>query len=116
LRPPRRIGRLAKTRPILQYVDDQALRRRVLVGLNKQERLHALARTICFGRQGRFGDRGYEAQRNRASALSLVINALIVWDTTYLAAAADELARRGKQQSAITPASPTRSGGAQWTL
>ncbi len=90
------LGRLAKTRHILQYVDDRALRRRVLVGLNKQERLHALARTICFGRQGRFGDRGYEAQLNRASALSLVINALIVWDTTYLAAAAAELARRGQ--------------------
>jgi TnpA family transposase len=90
------LGRLAKTRHILQYVDDRALRRRVLIGLNKQERLHALARTICFGRQGRFGDRGYEAQLNRASALSLVINALIVWDTTYLAAAAAERARRGQ--------------------
>ena len=93
------LGRLAKTRHILQYVDDRALRRRVLVGLNKQERLHALARTICFGRQGRFGDRGYEAQLNRASALSLVINALIVWDTTYLAAAEDDLARRGQPVS-----------------
>jgi len=78
------LGRLAKTRHILSYVDDRELRRRVLVGLNKQERLHALARVLFFGRQGRFGDRGYEAQLNRASALSLVINALIVWYTEYL--------------------------------
>jgi hypothetical protein len=55
-----------------------------------------MARDISFGRQGRYGDRGYEAQLNRALALSLVINAIIVWNTRYLAAAADELARRGQ--------------------
>jgi len=90
------LGRLAKTRHILSYVDDRELRRRVLVGLNKQERLHALARIIFFGRQGRFGDRGYEAQLNRASALSLVINAIIVWYTEYLWDATQELAQRGQ--------------------
>jgi hypothetical protein len=47
-------------------------------------------------RQRRYGDRSFEAQLNRASALSLVINAIIVWNTRYLAAAADELARRGQ--------------------
>jgi TnpA family transposase len=65
----------------------------MLVGLNRQERLHARAREIFLGRQGRFGDRGYEAQLNRASALSLVINALTVWNTRYLKPAAEELAR-----------------------
>jgi TnpA family transposase len=90
------VGRIAKTRHILTYVDDERLRRRVLVGLNKQERVHNMARDISFGRQGRYADRGYEAQLNRASALSLVINAIIVWNTRYLAAAADELARRGQ--------------------
>jgi TnpA family transposase len=40
----------------------------VLVGLNKGETLHSMARTVSFGRQGRFADRGYEAQLNRASA------------------------------------------------
>jgi len=53
-------------------------------------------RAIFFGRQGRFGDRSYEAQLSRASVLSLVINAIIVWDTAYLAAATAELARRGQ--------------------
>lgn len=58
-------------------------------------------RALFFGRQGGFprsgrvGDRSSEAQLNRASALSLVINAIIVWNTAYLAAAA-ELARRGQ--------------------
>ncbi len=90
------LGRMAKTRHILSYIDDERLRRRVLIGLNKQERVHDMARDIRFGRQGRFGDRGYEGQLTKASALSLVINAIIVWNTRYLAAAADELARVGQ--------------------
>jgi hypothetical protein len=36
------LGCLAKTRHILSYIDDSQLRRRILVGLNKQERLHGL--------------------------------------------------------------------------
>jgi TnpA family transposase len=90
------LGRLAKTRHLLAYVDDPGLRRRVLAGLNRQERVHALARAIFFGRQARFPDRGYEAQLERASALSLAINAIVVWNTRYLAAAADHLARGGR--------------------
>ena len=40
---------MAKTRHILSYVDDERLRRRVLIGLNKQERVHDMARDISFG-------------------------------------------------------------------
>src|SRR6266566_8696729 len=89
------IGRIAKTWHILEYVDDPALRRRVLIGLNKGETLHSLARDISFGRQGRFMDRGYEAQLNRASALSLVINAIAVWNTRYFEQAQVALAEQG---------------------
>jgi len=89
------VGRIAKTLHILEYVDDPALRRRVLIGLNKGETLHALAREIAFGRQGRFPDRGYEAQLNRASALSLVINAIVVWNTRYFERAQAALSRSG---------------------
>lgn len=55
----------------------------VLFGLNKGERLHSLARDIAFGWQGRFHDRGYEAQLNWASARALVINTIAVWNTRY---------------------------------
>jgi hypothetical protein len=51
--------------------------------------------TIQFGRQGRFHDRGYEAQLNRASALSLVINAIAVWNTRYFEQAQTALAKQG---------------------
>jgi len=89
------VGRIAKTLHILEYVDDPAFRRRVLIGLNKGEHLHSLARDIAFGRQGRFHDRGYEAQLNRASALSLVINAIAVWNTRYFEQAQAALAQQG---------------------
>lgn len=89
------VGRIAKTLHILAYVDDPAFRRRVLVGLNKGEHLHFLARDLAFGRQGRFHDRGYEAQLNRASALSLVINAIAVWNTRYFEQAQIALAKQG---------------------
>jgi TnpA family transposase len=90
------LGRLPKTRHILSYVDDPVLRRRVLVGLNKQERVHSMARAVCFGRQGRFPDRDAQAQLSRASALSLVLNAIIVFNTRYLGAASEQLASSGR--------------------
>jgi TnpA family transposase len=90
------LGRLPKTRHILSYVDDPVLRRRVLVGLNKQERVHSMARAICFGRQGRFPDRDAEGQLSRASALSLVLNAIIVFNTRYLAAASSRHESSGR--------------------
>jgi Tn3 transposase DDE domain len=80
---------------ILSYIDDQAFRRRVLIGLNKGETLHSMARAIFFGRQGRFMDRGYEAQLNRASALSLVLNAIVVWNTRHFDRAQEKLAQLG---------------------
>lgn len=88
------LGRLGKTLHILQYVDDPALRRRVLIGLNKGEHVHSLARNLFYARQGRFQDWGYEAQLNRASALSLVINAIAVWNTRYFELAEAELMRQ----------------------
>jgi len=88
------LGRIAKTWHILSYIDDQAFRRRVLIGLNKGETLHSMARAIFFGRQGRFTDRGYEAQLNRASALSLVLNAIVVWNTRHFERAQEQLVQR----------------------
>lgn len=90
------VGRLARTRYILNYLDDPSLRQRVLMGLNRARSLEALAYAIFFGKQGRFADRGDEARLNRALALSLVINAIIVWNTFHLEAAARTLQQRGQ--------------------
>jgi TnpA family transposase len=90
------VGYLAKTRYILNYVDDAALRRRVLVRLSRGERLQAMARALFFGQQGRFNQYDHEAQLTQALALNLVIAAIIVWNTHYLEVAANALACRGQ--------------------
>jgi TnpA family transposase len=90
------LGRLARTRYLLNYLDDPSLRQRLLMGLNRARSLEALAYAIFFGKQGRFADRGDEARLNRALALSLVINAIIVWNTFHLEAAAETLKQRGQ--------------------
>jgi len=92
----REIGRIARTEHILTYMTDCSLRQRVLRSLMKTESLDALARALFFGQQGRFSDRGAEARLNRALALGLVMNAIVVWNTRYLDAASATLAKRGQ--------------------
>jgi len=77
------LGRVGKTRHILRFAIDEAYQRRILVGLNKGERVNGLARVSFFGQQGRFMQPEYEGQLNRATALSLLINAIVVWNTRY---------------------------------
>jgi len=56
--------------------------------------LALVVRDIAFGRQDRFHDREYEAQLNRASALSGVINTIAVWKTCYFERVQAALARK----------------------
>jgi TnpA family transposase len=90
------MGRIARTRSILNFIADLSLRQRVLAGQHRCASLDAMMRAIFFGQQGRFSDRDSAAQLRRALALSLVINAIIVWNTRYLEAAAAESAKRGQ--------------------
>ena len=85
------LGRVGKTRHILLYAIDEAMRRRVRGGLNTGERVNGLARVLFFGQLGRFLQREYEGQLSRATALSLLINAITVWNTRYFQAVADHL-------------------------
>ncbi len=90
------VGRIARTQYMLNYLDDLSLRQRILTDQNKALSLHALAQAVFFGRQGYFTDRGYEANHTRALILSLILNAIIVWNTFYLEAAVATLAKRGQ--------------------
>jgi TnpA family transposase len=85
------LGRVGKIRHILVYAVDEEMQRRVRVGLNKGERVNGLARVTFFGQQGRFQQREYEAQLNRATALSLLINAISVWNTRYYQEIAEQV-------------------------
>jgi TnpA family transposase len=90
------LGKLERTSFLLDYFRDEALRRRVLIGLNKGEALHALARHLFFGQLGELRDRAFEDQFHRASCLHLLMAAVAAWNTVYLTAAIATLRERGE--------------------
>lgn len=81
------MGKIEKTIFLLDYISDKALRRRVQRGLNKGESMNSLARAIFFGKRGELRERALNDQLQRASALSILINAISIWNTVYLSEA-----------------------------
>jgi TnpA family transposase len=75
------LGRIVKTIYILRYVHEEDLRRRVQLQLNRGESRHALARWRFFANRGEFRSGDYEEIMNKASCLSLLSNAVLVWNT-----------------------------------
>jgi len=65
----------------LRYVHEEDLRRRVQLQLNRGESRHALARWLFFANRGEFRSGDYEEIMNKASCLSLLSNAVLVWNT-----------------------------------
>src|SRR6266849_11045727 len=88
------LGKLERTAFLLEYFRDESLRRRILIGLNKGEALHALARQLFFGRLGELRDRALEGQVRRASCLHLLMAAIAAWNTVYLTKAIATLRKR----------------------
>ena len=80
----RELGRIERTLFILDWLQSVELRRRVHAGLNKGEARNALARAVFFNRLDEIRDRSFEQQRYRASGLSLVTAAIVLWNTVYL--------------------------------
>ncbi len=78
-RANRELGRIFKTEHILQYMSDKALRQRTRKGLLKGEQLHALARDLNYGKQGRISSRDLQEQRNSCSCLTLILASIIYW-------------------------------------
>jgi TnpA family transposase len=81
------LGRVAKTLYLLNYLDDEAYRRRILTQLNRGESRHSVARAIFHGQRGELRQRYREGQEDQLGALGLVVNAVVLWNTRYLDAA-----------------------------
>ncbi len=77
------VGRIAKTLYLLCYIDDENYRRKILTQLNRGEGRHAVARVIFHGQRGELRQRYREGQEDQLGALGLVLNAVILWNTTY---------------------------------
>ncbi len=89
------LGRVAKTLYLLNYVDDEAYRRRILTQLNRGEGRHSLARAVCHGNKGEIRQRYREGQEDQLNTLGLVVNAIILWNTLYMNRAVDHLRHQG---------------------
>ena len=78
------LGRLVKTTYLLGFIDDPALRRMVGLQLNRGEFRQKLARHTFFANQGEFRSGDYFEIMNKASCLSLLSNAILVYNTVHI--------------------------------
>jgi hypothetical protein len=81
---------------MLDWMQDNDLRRRVQTGLNKGDARNALARALFFNRLGELRDRTWENQTYRASGLNLLTAAIVLWNTVYLEKAVGRLQAEGR--------------------
>ena len=88
-------GRIEKTLHTLNYLDDENARRATLLQLNRGEGRHSLARDVFHGKRGELRQRYREGQEDQLSALGLVINVIVLWNTIYLDAALTQLRKEG---------------------
>ena len=89
------LGRIDKTLHILTYIDEEAVRRRVLLQLNRHEERHKLARTVFYGGRGELRQRYREGQEDQLGTLGLVVNMIVLWNTIYMDAALRQLKTEG---------------------
>src|SRR4051794_2230723 len=89
------LGRIIKTLHMLGYIDSKEKRRRILPQLNRQEFRHRLARRVCHGDRGEIRKAHRQEQEEQLGALGLTLNAIALWNTTYIQAAVDQLTREG---------------------
>ncbi|EHL30010.1 Tn3 family transposase [Legionella drancourtii] len=91
----RAFGRIIKSIYILRYIADQELRHTVHLHLNHGESRHQLAKKLFFLNRGAFKTSDYEEIMNKASCLSLVSNAVLVWNTHHIQKIVDSLRGEG---------------------
>ena len=85
---------------VLRWYADRDDRRRVMRQLNKGESLHDLRAYLMIANKGRTPEPQLLA--NQASCLNLVTNAVILWNTVYMAEAVAQLRREGYQMAKKT--------------
>jgi TnpA family transposase len=103
-------GRLVKTIFILRYLESKDYRRRVNAQLNKGEALHGLREFLLFANKGVLRKKQEGELMNQAGCLNLVTNAVVIWNTVYMAAVIDRLRAEGKtvNEEDIARLSPAR--------
>jgi TnpA family transposase len=88
-------GRLVRTLHVLRWYANNEDRRRVMRQLNKGEALHDLRAYLMIANKGHLRRKRGDELVNQASCLNLVTNAVILWNTVYMAEAVAQLKREG---------------------
>jgi len=88
-------GRLIKTIHIVRCLDSPEYRRSIGRQLNKGEQLHNLRRFLFFANEGEIRRSQHEDQTTQVLCLNLAANAIIAWNTVYMAEALDALRSDG---------------------
>lgn len=88
-------GRLIKTLHILRWYCQPDDRRRITRQLNKGEALHDLRAFLMVANHGQLRHRRPDELTHQALCLNLVTNAVIVWNTVYMAAVIAQLKQEG---------------------
>jgi len=91
------LGRIIKSLHILNYIDDAAFRRRILVQLNRQELRHRLGRRVHHGERGEIRSPLRQGQEEQLGALGLALNTIVHWNAVYMQEALSRLGERGAQ-------------------
>lgn len=91
------LGRLMKTIHILRYIHEAPLRDAIQLQLNRGEFRHILAKSLFFANWGSFRSGDYEEVMNKASCLSLLSNAVLVWNTVHIARIVAQLRAAGHE-------------------
>jgi TnpA family transposase len=78
------LGQALKTLYLLRYIQAAPLRGRMQLQINRGEGRHQLARRLFFANQGAFQTGDYEEIMNKATCLSLLSNAVLVWNTVHM--------------------------------
>jgi TnpA family transposase len=90
------LGRIVKTIFVLRYLSDPELRYRVQLQLNRGEARHELVgRCLFFANRGEFRSGDAEEIMNKASSLSLLSNAVLVWNTLRITEIVNQLRAAG---------------------
>jgi TnpA family transposase len=105
------LGRIIKTLHILNYIDDPAFRRRILVQLNRQELRHRLGRRIHLGERGEIRSPLRQGQEEQLGALGLALNVVVHWNAVYMQEALGKIAGAGTD---IDPADVARLSPLMW--
>ena len=87
----RELGRIERSLYMIQWIENETLRKKVQQELNKGEARNALARAIFFNKNGEVHDNSFDSQLYKASGLNLIVAAIILWNTIELEKAIEKV-------------------------